>query len=94
MVYDITYKTPDISPLVGSVKIGLWIICLMSCVEYSLNLLKTLQLVKEQWRVSNHGLRLMYPFLIKFWNYVVELPVFSVIKHGVVVLFSFLEVRK
>jgi hypothetical protein len=26
---------------------------------------------------------LMYPFLIKLWNYVVELPVFSVIKPGV-----------
>ena len=90
MVYDVTYKTPDISPVVSSVKSALKIVCLMSCVGYSSNMLKSLQLVKERWRVTNHDLRSMYPFLIKFWNYVVEMPVFSVIKPGVAVFFPFL----
>ena len=90
-MYDVTYRTPDMSPIVSSVKLSLWIACLMSWVEYSSNLLKSLRLVKERWRVPNHDLRLTYPFLKKFWNYVVELPVFSVIKPGVAFFFSFLS---
>ena len=82
MLYDATYKSPDIFPIVSSVKLGLQVVCLMSCVNYSSNLLKALRLVKERWRVTNHDLRLMYLFLIKLWKYVVELPVFSVIKPG------------
>ena len=82
-MYDVTYQTPDIFPIVRSVKLGLQNVCLMNCVKYSLSMQKSLRLVKKRWRVSKTDLRLMYLFLIKFWNYVVELPVSLVIKPGV-----------
>ena len=53
---------------------------------------KSLRLVKERWRLPNHNSKLTYLFLIKLWNYVVELPVFSAIKPGVADLFYFVEV--
>ena len=91
MLYDVTYRTPDIFPVVSSAELGLHIVFLMSCVKYSSDLLNSLRLVKKRWKVMNHDLRLMYHFLTKFWNYVVELPVFSVIKPGVANFFLLLK---